>query len=68
MNLKRIIPILLLKDEELYKTVRFGQAKYVGDPINAVKIFNEKEVDCYFCFCLIFELTHVELIRSGQRR
>jgi cyclase len=29
----------------LYKTVRFGDPKYVGDPINAVKIFNEKEVD-----------------------
>ena len=45
MNLKRVIPVLLLKDDELYKTVRFVQPKYVGDPINAVRIFNEKEVD-----------------------
>ena len=41
----RIIPCLLVKDGGLVKTVRFGQYKYVGDPINAVRIFNEKEVD-----------------------
>jgi cyclase len=41
----RVIPCLLLKNEGLVKTVRFKQPKYVGDPINAVKIFNEKEVD-----------------------
>lgn len=41
----RIIPVLLLRDGGLVKTVRFGDDKYVGDPINAVKIFNEKEVD-----------------------
>lgn len=45
MNLKRVIPVLLLKNDELYKTVRFKNPRYVGDPINAVKIFNEKEVD-----------------------
>lgn len=41
----RAIPCLLLRNAGLVKTVRFAGAKYVGDPINAVKIFNEKEVD-----------------------
>jgi cyclase len=41
----RIIPCLLLKGQGLVKTVKFNHPKYVGDPINAVKIFNEKEVD-----------------------
>lgn len=41
----RIIPCLLIKDSGLVKTVKFGNPKYVGDPINAVRIFNEKEVD-----------------------
>jgi len=41
----RIIPCLLVHKRGLYKTVRFKDHKYVGDPINAVKIFNEKEVD-----------------------
>lgn len=41
----RVIPCLLLKDNGLVKTVKFKDPKYVGDPINAVKIFNEKEVD-----------------------
>lgn len=41
----RIIPCLLIHNNGLVKTVQFKDAKYVGDPINAVKIFNEKEVD-----------------------
>jgi imidazole glycerol-phosphate synthase subunit HisF len=41
----RIIPCLLVKDKGLVKTVKFKDPKYVGDPINAVRIFNEKEVD-----------------------
>lgn len=41
----RIIPCLLVKNKGLVKTVNFDSPKYVGDPINAVKIFNEKEVD-----------------------
>ena len=41
----RIIPCLLIRDKGLVKTVKFKEGKYVGDPINAVKIFNEKEVD-----------------------
>ena len=46
----RIIPSLLIHDNGLVKTVNFKNPKYVGDPINAVKIFNEKEVDelCVF--------------------
>ncbi|MBI34692.1 MAG: imidazole glycerol phosphate synthase subunit HisF [Flavobacteriales bacterium] len=41
----RIIPCLLVHNKGLVKTVNFKNPKYVGDPINAVKIFNEKEVD-----------------------
>jgi len=41
----RIIPSLLVKNKGLVKTVKFDNPKYVGDPINAVRIFNEKTVD-----------------------
>jgi len=41
----RIIPCLLIHRSGLVKTVQFDKHKYVGDPINAVRIFNEKEVD-----------------------
>ncbi len=41
----RIIPCLLLQNGGLVKTRHFAEPKYVGDPINAVRIFNEKEVD-----------------------
>ncbi len=41
----RVIPCLLIHNKGLVKTVRFSDPKYVGDPINAVRIFNEKEVD-----------------------
>jgi len=41
----RIIPCLLIHNGGLVKTVKFGEPKYVGDPLNAVRIFNEKEVD-----------------------
>ena len=41
----RIIPTLLVHNKGLVKTVNFKDSKYVGDPINAVKIFNEKESD-----------------------
>ena len=41
----RIIPCLLVQNKGLVKTIKFKDPKYVGDPINAVKIFNEKEVD-----------------------
>ena len=41
----RITPCLLIDNDELYKTINFKSPKYVGDPLNAVRIFNEKEVD-----------------------
>ena len=41
----RVIPCLLVKNGGLVKTVKFADPKYVGDPINAVRIFNEKEAD-----------------------
>ncbi len=41
----RIVPCLLMHDGGLVKTEKFRNPKYVGDPLNAVKIFNEKEVD-----------------------
>jgi len=55
----RVVPFLLLRGNGLVKTKKFDDPKYVGDPINAVKIFNEKEVD---------ELTllDIEATASGQ--
>jgi imidazole glycerol-phosphate synthase subunit HisF len=41
----RVIPVLLVSDGYLVKPVRFQGEKYIGDPINAVRIFNEKQVD-----------------------
>lgn len=41
----RVIPCLLLRGNGLVKTVQFKNPRYVGDPINAIKIFNDKEVD-----------------------
>lgn len=41
----RVIPCLLLKNRSLVKTDRFKKANYIGEPLNAVRIFNEKEVD-----------------------
>jgi cyclase len=41
----RVIPVLLLQNKGLVKTVKFKKPKYIGDPLNAIKIFNEKEVD-----------------------
>tara|TARA_Y100001968_G_C19450482_1_gene768206 strand:- start:2091 stop:2849 length:759 start_codon:yes stop_codon:yes gene_type:complete len=45
MLLPRLIPTLLLRNNGLVKTIRMKDPKYIGDPINAIKIFNEKEVD-----------------------
>lgn len=45
MKIKRIIPCLLLRNNGLVKTVKFSKSTYIGDPINTIKIFNEKEVD-----------------------
>lgn len=41
----RVMPCLLLKGKGLVKTVNFKNERYIGDPINAVRIFNQKEVD-----------------------
>ena len=41
----RLIPCLLLHEGGVVKTVNFKNPNYIGDPLNAVKIFNEKEVD-----------------------
>ena len=41
----RLIPTLLLKGNSIVKTVNFKEGKYIGDPLNTVRIFNEKQVD-----------------------
>ena len=45
MLTSRITPVLLIDDGDLYKTINFCKPKYVGDPLNTVRILNEKEVD-----------------------
>lgn len=55
----RVIPCLLLKGQGLVKTTRFKDPKYVGDPINAIKIFNDKEVD---------ELILLDITATNERR
>lgn len=55
----RVIPCLLLQGDGLVKTVRFKKPVYVGDPINAIKIFNEKEVD---------ELVFLDIAASREGR
>jgi imidazole glycerol-phosphate synthase subunit HisF len=55
----RVIPGLLLRDGGLVKTLRFANPKYVGDPINAIRIFNDKEVD---------ELMVLDITASRERR
>jgi cyclase len=55
----RLIPVLLLRNESLVKTVRFGRFTYVGDPANTVRIFNELEVD---------ELLFLDITASQDRR
>ena len=41
----RIIPVLLLREKSLVKTIKFNKFSYIGDPCNTVRIFNEFEVD-----------------------
>lgn len=55
----RIVPCLLVRKRGLVKTVKFQDAKYVGDPVNAVKIFNEKRVD---------EITLLDIDASTENR
>ena len=42
---RRAIPVLLISGQGLYKSVKFGERRYVGDPLNAIHLFNEMEVD-----------------------
>jgi cyclase len=55
----RIIPVLLLRNQGLVKTVAFDKHRYIGDPINAVKIFNDLEVD---------ELVFLDILASKEGR
>ena len=55
----RVIPALLLKGLGLVKTVKFKDPKYLGDPINIVKIFNDKEVD---------ELIFLDITATNENR
>lgn len=59
MILPRLIPTLLLKGQGLVKTVRFKDPKYLGDPINIVRIFNDKEVD---------EIVLLDITATPERR
>jgi cyclase len=45
MDSSRVIPCLLIDNENLYKTINFKNPRYLGDPINTIKLFNGKEVD-----------------------
>lgn len=45
MYRSRVVPCLLLKEKGLYKTIKFKNPKYLGDPINTLRLFNGKEVD-----------------------
>lgn len=55
----RIIPCLLLKEKGLVKTVKFENPRYVGDPLNAIKIFNEKEAH---------ELVFLDITATKEKR
>jgi cyclase len=55
----RVIPVLLLHKGNLVKSVKFKDYKYVGDPINAVRIFNDKEVN---------ELVLIDIDASREKR
>lgn len=59
MRRVRVIPTLLLQNGGLVKTIRFKRPNYIGDPINAVRIFNEKEVD---------ELVILDIVASKENR
>jgi cyclase len=55
----RVIPVLLLKGEGLVKTVAFKKERYIGDPINAVRIFNDLNAD---------ELIFLDILASKENR
>lgn len=55
----RIIPVLLLRNEALVKTRGFGKYQYIGDPINAVRIFNDHKAD---------ELVFLDILATREKR
>ena len=55
----RVIPCLLLRNSGLVKTIKFKNPSYVGDPINTVRIYNEKEVD---------ELIFLDITATPERK
>ena len=59
MLMTRVMPCLLLKNRTLVKTVKFKSPSYIGDPINAIRIYNEKEVD---------ELIFLDITATIERR
>jgi len=59
MLVPRIMPCLLVNNGRLVKTVKFKKPQYIGDPVNAIKIYNEKEVD---------ELIVVDISATKEKR
>ena len=59
MKFVRVIPVLLLKDNGLVKTIKFKDSRYIGDPINTMKIFNTKQVD---------ELVILDIMATKKRK
>jgi len=55
----RVIPVLLLKGQGLVKSIRFKNHRYIGDPINAVRIFNELKAD---------ELVFLDILATKENR
>jgi imidazole glycerol-phosphate synthase subunit HisF len=55
----RVIPVLLLRNQGLVKSIKFGNHRYIGDPINAVKIFNDLKAD---------ELVFLDILASREKR
>ncbi len=55
----RVIPVLLLKNQGLVKTTKFKDARYIGDPLNAVKLFNDLKAD---------ELVFLDILATQKNR
>ena len=55
----RVIPVLLLRNKGLVKSIKFGNHRYIGDPINAVRIFNDLKAD---------ELVFLDILASREKR
>lgn len=55
----RVIPVLLLKNKGLVKSTKFDNYRYIGDPINAVKIFNDLKAD---------ELVFLDILATKEKR